>query len=163
MCTYLYSGPPVNILLNPTTSRSLTFYWDSPANLSQRHGNVVCYTITCDSEEHPGYTFSIYRLGSEREVVLDRLLPYNTYNCCVSIQTTLANSSAVCQKAQTPEEGILALYIYMIYTQAQTCCYAINYIVYGTLHLPQCHMFTYWHTARGHSYMVALQKCIYAT
>ena len=40
-----------------------------------------------------------------REVELVSLTPYNTYNCCVSMETTLANSSAVCQAARTPEKG----------------------------------------------------------
>ena len=72
-----------------------------------RHGDLVHYTITCYSEEHPGYIFTMILTptGDRREEVIDGLLPYNTYNCCISVQTTMANSSVVCQQAPTLEEG----------------------------------------------------------
>ena len=38
-------------------------------------------------------------------VSFDGLLPYTAYNCCVSMETTKANSSAACQDGITLEEG----------------------------------------------------------
>ena len=87
------------------SSRSLRLSWKLPLGFNERHGTVVHYPIQCISEENPEHIINIYNPRDMREVELDRLIPYNTYNCCVSVQTTLANSSVVCQAARTPEEG----------------------------------------------------------
>lgn len=42
---------------------------------------------------------------SHTRATLDELLPFTMYNCCVSLQTTLANSTEVCQQEMTPEDG----------------------------------------------------------
>ena len=99
------SGPPANIVINITSSRILIFSWDVPADPKQRHGTVVLSSITCEAERTSGHRFSGYSFGNERTATLDGLIPYNTYNCCVSVRTTLATSPSVCQNARTPEDG----------------------------------------------------------
>ena len=79
--------------------------WNFPVNFSERHGDVVSSPITCNSQENPRRIISVSAEGDLRETVIESLVPYNTYNCCLSIMTTLANSSMVCRQAQTPEAG----------------------------------------------------------
>ena len=105
---YTHTGPLTNVTLTAINSRSLTFSWYNPADSEGRHGDVLRYPITCVSEEN---TLSAYGRSDGREFMLEGLAPYSTYNCCVSIQTTLANSSVVCLTVQTPEEGWLAILI----------------------------------------------------
>ena len=102
----LSAGPLINVTLSPTSSRTLTFSWHPPIDPKRRHGDVLRYPIVCVSEDNPGSTFAAAGQSDDRELVLQGLLPYNTYNCCMSVQTTLANSSAVCKKARTLEEGL---------------------------------------------------------
>lgn len=104
------SGPPANIVINITSSRILAFSWNAPVDPKQRHGAVVLTSITCEAElDHEGastgHSVSDYSFGDERTNTLDGFLPYNTYNCCVSVRTSLATSPSVCQEARTPEDG----------------------------------------------------------
>ena len=48
----------------------------------------------------------LYKLSNVTQAnIIEQYLPYSTYNCCVSLQTTQANSTAVCQQQRTPEDG----------------------------------------------------------
>lgn len=78
--------------------------WNSPAYLEDRHGSFVTYVVTCQSE---GEIISAngYRFGNVTQVIIDELLPFQTYNCCVLLQTTMANSTEACQEQETPEGG----------------------------------------------------------
>lgn len=86
-------------------SQSLTLSWELPLVFFERHGTVVHFQVQCESEENTEHGIIIYSPHNVREVELVSLTPYNTYNCCISLQTTLANSSLVCQVARTPEKG----------------------------------------------------------
>ena len=92
------TGAPVNISITSSSSRSLTVSWDSPDDPDQLHGNILSYTITCGA-------LSTSNVPASKDVSFDGLLPYSTYNCCVSMETTKANSSAACQEGTTLEEG----------------------------------------------------------
>lgn len=98
-------GPPTNVVINITSSRILTFSWDVPGDPKQRHGTVVVTSITCEAEGTSGHSVSGYSFGDERTATVDGLLPHNTYNCCMSVRTTLATSPSVCQSTRTPEDG----------------------------------------------------------
>lgn len=95
-------GPPVNISIVSPSSRSLIVSWDSPDHPDQLHGNIISYSITCDT-----ITTNVPASEEAMDVLFDGLLPYTTYNCCVSMEATIANSSAACQEGVTLEEGRL--------------------------------------------------------
>ena len=97
-------GPPTNIILYVPNSRSLSISWDIPADPEDRHGSVVLSLITCESKGTLS-TVTGFGTGTDRNFTLDGLYPDSNYNCCISLQTTLANSSAICQSAQTPQDG----------------------------------------------------------
>ena len=96
------TGSPANVSLYARSSRSLSMIWTSPANLKEKHGSFVAYIVECWSE---GQTTATYELANVTQVIIEQCLPYSTYNCCVSLQTTQANSTAVCQQQSTPEDG----------------------------------------------------------
>ena len=77
--------------------------WNSPTDFKESHGSFVAYTVECWSK---GQATAVYRLENVTQVIVDQCLPAITYNCCVSLQTTLANSTAICQLGKTLEEGI---------------------------------------------------------
>ena len=91
------TGAPVNISVSSPSSRSLTVIWDTPDDPDQLHGNILSYTITCGALTS--------NVPASEDVSFDGLLPYTTYNCCVSMETTKANSSAACLEGTTLEEG----------------------------------------------------------
>ena len=76
--------------------------WNSPTLIPERHGSFIAYSVECLSG---GNTTSDYRLKNVTQVTIDQCLPYKTYNCCVSLHTTLANSTEICQQQRTLEEG----------------------------------------------------------
>jgi hypothetical protein len=76
--------------------------WDSLDDLDQRYGSILSYTISCGA---------LTTTSEEAmDVLFDGLLPYTTYNCCISIATTKFNSSAACQEGATLEEGVIPAY-----------------------------------------------------
>lgn len=97
------TGPPANITVVSPSSRSLTVTWSPPVNLERMHGVIVSFTVKCGSFN----TSSNDRLSSIEiiKVSFSGLLPYTSYNCCVSVKTTIANSSVVCHEGTTLEEG----------------------------------------------------------
>ena len=100
--TTVLKGSPGNVSLNARSSRSLSMTWTSPANLKGKHGSFVAYAVKCWSK---GQATAAYKLSNVTQVNIEQCLPYSTYNCCVSLQTTQANSTAVCQQQRTPEDG----------------------------------------------------------
>ena len=102
------TGSPESVSLNARSSRSLSMTWTSPANLNVKHGSFVAYAVQCWSK---GQTTAAYKLANVTQVLIEQCLPYSAYNCCVSLQTTQANSTAVCQQQRTPEDGKLMDYI----------------------------------------------------
>ena len=76
--------------------------WDPPTDLKQSHGSFIAYIVKCWSD---GQATAVYNLENVTQVIVDHCLPFETYNCCVSLQTTLANSTATCQLGKTLEEG----------------------------------------------------------
>ena len=103
-CALAHLGPPTNITLYAFNSRSLSISWDIPADPEERHGDVVLTSIVCEAEGTQA-TITGFGIGIERSIILGGLSPHSNYNCCILLQTTLANSSAVCQNAQTPQDG----------------------------------------------------------
>ena len=102
LCISNYAGPPVNVTAFSPNSRSLIVAWDSPADPEGIYGVILTYSVTC------GANFSIIISDIDVEVtdaLFDGLLPYTSYNCCVSMVTTKASSSAACQEGTTLEEG----------------------------------------------------------
>lgn len=100
--TVYFTGPPANVLLS-ASSQGLIMSWDLPFNFSEeRHGMLIAYTVKCYSE---GETVSIYELQHETQVSMTDFLPNEAYNCCVSLQTSLAVSPHVCHQQTTPEDG----------------------------------------------------------
>lgn len=76
--------------------------WSPPSYVIDRHGTFVAYIVKCQTV---GELVSTYRLGNMSLVTVDRLLPFHIYNCCVSLQTTMGNSTESCQQQRTAEDG----------------------------------------------------------
>lgn len=100
------TGPPVIVTVFSPSSRNLTVIWDSPEDQNEVHGIITSFTVTCNTSI--GHTIDVQ--SSEENVTMEvsfnGLLPYTTYNCCVSTETTKANSSAACQEGLTLEESM---------------------------------------------------------
>ena len=62
--------------------------------------------MQCQSEDLEQST-TVYKLANENvtQVIIERLLPFTTYTCCASIETTMANSTTICLRQRTPEDG----------------------------------------------------------
>ena len=97
-----HAGPPSNVSLIVHSSQNLTLTWNSPTSFRGQHGLFVAYVVKCWSGERLTAT---YILENVTEVIIDDCLPYQVYNCCVSLQTTLANSTEICQQQRTFEGG----------------------------------------------------------
>lgn len=97
----LLIGPPANVSLQARSSTSLIIAWDP---LKAKHGSFIAYTVQCQSEEQ---STTIYKLANENvtQVTIEKLLPFTTYTCCASIETTMANSTTTCLQQRTPEDG----------------------------------------------------------
>lgn len=84
--------------------------WDSSTYLEDRHGSFIAYVVMCQSE---GEVTSTYRFGNLTQVIVNQLHPFQMYNCCVLLQTTMANSTETCLQEETSEDGNL---IWLKYT-----------------------------------------------
>ena len=105
MCTfYIHAGTPTNVSLAARSSQSLMMGWNSPTYLEDRHGSFIAYIVKCQSE---GGAIATYRFGNVTLVIIDQLLAFQVYNCCVLLQTTMANSTETCQQQRTAEDGNL--------------------------------------------------------
>ena len=102
-----YAGPPINVAITSRTSQSLTFTWQSPVDPNGRHGDFVRSPVVCYSDDNSRQTTTAYGRSADNQVTfeVEALMPYSYYNCCVSVETTLANSTGVCQSTQTPQDG----------------------------------------------------------
>ena len=103
MCTFnIYAGTPTNVSLATRSSQSLTMSWNPPTYLEDRHGSFISYIVKCQSE---GGAITTFRFGNMTLVTIERLLAFQGYNCCVLLQTTMANSTETCQQQRTAEDG----------------------------------------------------------
>ena len=98
----IYAGTPTNVSLITRSSQSLMMGWNSPTYLEDRHGSFIGYIVKCQSE---GGAISTYRFGNVVLATIDQLLAFQVYNCCVFLQTTMANSTETCQQQRTAEDG----------------------------------------------------------
>ena len=92
-----------NVTLEAGGSRWLTMAWELPT-LGRSHGSFIAYSTECQSEGV--FTLTNYiMVQNVTQTEINNVAPFTTYNCCVSLQTTQANSVAICQQQRTPEEG----------------------------------------------------------
>ena len=77
--------------------------WASSSYTEEKHGYFVAYAINCCAQE--GHCTSIFEQDNRTHIKMEGFLPFTTYNCCISLQTTLANSTEVCQEQMTLEDG----------------------------------------------------------
>ena len=108
ICTH-HVGSPRNVSLTAHSSRSLTMTWNLPMDLKEKHGSILSYKIKCWQGEQPTVTYS---LGNVTQFIIGDCLPYKAYKCCVSLHTTLANSTEVCRQQRTLQAGIYVLRSY---------------------------------------------------
>ena len=103
---FTFAGTPTNVSLTTRGSQILAMAWNLPTYLENRHGSFIAFIVKCQLE---GGAVSTYRFGNMTLVIvtIDQLLPYQMYNCCVSLQTALANSTETCQQQRTAEDGNL--------------------------------------------------------
>ena len=69
------------------------------------HGIITSFTVTCNTFIAHTIDVLVSEENATMAVSFNGLLPYTTYNCCVPMDTTKANSSAACQEGLTLEEG----------------------------------------------------------
>ena len=93
-----------NVTLEAGGSRWLTMAWELPT-LGLSHGSFIAYYIECQSKGVFILTNYTITLENVTQTEINNVAPFTTYNCCVSLQTTQANSIAICQQQRTPEEG----------------------------------------------------------
>ena len=83
----------------------MTLTWGTPAN-DTSDGNILNYLISCTSNGDGNFGLTLTRpAASDRVVMLDSLLPYVSYNCCVAVQTDSGVSPFSCLQQFTLEEG----------------------------------------------------------
>ena len=93
-----------NVTLEAGGSQTLTMAWELPT-LGPSHGSFIAYSIECQSEGIFTQTNFIIRLENTTQAEINNVAPFTAYNCCVSLRTSQANSTAICQEQTTLEEG----------------------------------------------------------
>ena len=93
-----------NVTLEAGGSQTLTMAWELPT-LGPSHGSFIAYSIECQSEGIFILTNYTLRLQNTTQTEIKNVAPFTVYNCCVSLQTTQANSTAICQEQRTLEGG----------------------------------------------------------
>ena len=79
--------------------------WGAPVNDSD-DGNVLNYIVDCSSDTNRAFSLAVTTLASaERREVLQGLLPYTAYSCCVAVVTDTGRSPVSCVEQITLEEG----------------------------------------------------------
>ena len=83
-------------------STSMILTWGTPVNDSD-DGNVLNYIVDCSSD---AFSLAVTTPASaERREVLQGLLPYTAYSCCVAVVTDTGRSPVSCVEQRTLEEG----------------------------------------------------------
>lgn len=101
------SGPPADISFGAVDSTAMTLTWGLPQNDSS-DGVVRDYVVDCGSEFDQGFALDLTRsAGEERSVVLQNLLPYTVYGCCLLVETDMGRSPFACVEETTLEEGMV--------------------------------------------------------
>ena len=92
-------------MFDTVESTTMTLTWGLPANDSD-DGNILSYPVICNSNGHESFSLDLtVPVADERLAVLQSLLPYTAYNCCVSVQTDRGRSPSFCIKETTLEDG----------------------------------------------------------
>ena len=92
-------------MLGDVDSTSMSLTWGTPVNDSDI-GNVLNYIVDCSSDANRAFSLAVTTPASaEREVVLQGLLPYTVYSCCVAVETDTGRSPVSCVQQTTLEEG----------------------------------------------------------
>ena len=88
--------------------------WGTPVNDSD-DGNVLRYIVDCSSDANRAFSLSMtYPVSAERRVVLQSLLPYTSYSCCVAVETDAGTSPVSCMEQTTLEEGMYWVPVFRI-------------------------------------------------
>ena len=86
-------------------STSMTLTWGTPVNDSD-DGNLLNYIVDCSSDANRAFSLSVTTPASaDRREVLQGLLPYTMYSCCIAVETDTGRSPVSCLGQITLEEG----------------------------------------------------------
>lgn len=100
-------GAPQSLSINMGfIGQSPVLSWLPPLE-SERHGNILNYTINCSSQNliEPQTIQMSYPARSNPSVILSSLHPFTTYNCCVSANNDQGKGLPICQLVVTAEAG----------------------------------------------------------
>ena len=99
-------GPPQDLSFSMVESTSMTLSWGLPQDDSS-DGAILNYVVDCSSEFDRNFALDVTVPSSgERRALLESLLPYTNYNCCVLVVTDMGMSPFGCRRGLTAEEGV---------------------------------------------------------
>ena len=88
---YLYlavpSSAPINVTVTQTSTRSISIWWQ-PVPLRDRNGVILKYKITYYSSKWM-HENSLQVDGSKTTAILDKLIPFTTYNITITAATVI--------------------------------------------------------------------------
>ena len=99
------AGPPQEIVFGDVDSTSMVITWGTPENDTD-DGNILNYVVDCSSDTSRVFSLALTSpAAAERRAVLQGLLPYTMYSCCVAVETDAGRRPASCVQQTTLEEG----------------------------------------------------------
>ena len=100
-CNAAPSGPPTEVVVNATSSRSISLSWSSP-NPEQQNGIVRHYLITVTSSFE---TVTRNISSIQTRTIISGLRPYTVYSCTVQAETVATGPSSDPVQLRTPQDG----------------------------------------------------------
>ena len=102
-------GVPQNLRILNTTPMELSLSWLPPPE-SERHGTILNYTTNCSNLYQNGSLnhFEIIKapsLNASNNVTLSNLIPFTTYDCCISANNSQGRGKLTCTSTITEPAG----------------------------------------------------------
>ena len=95
------SGPPIRVMVNATSSHSISLSWDSPLE-SQQNGVIRHYLVTIQSIAE---TVTRNISSAQNRASVSALQPYTVYNCTVQAETIQLGPPSIIVQVSTPQDG----------------------------------------------------------
>lgn len=98
---HFYTAAPVDLDVTVNDQHYVNISWMQPW-MATRHGSLLYYVLNCSmAEEEVGTPM----IGTQKTMAGLQLLPYQTYQCCVSVVNEAGNGYPACELFVTNEGG----------------------------------------------------------
>ncbi len=107
------SGPPVNFIVSPLSSRAIQLGWNPPV-FEHRNGEITGYAVNITNLDNE--TVHHFTLASISNFTVTNLEPFTPYECTVYASTVVGiGQSPAVIVVQTGEEGMLCVKLWHQY------------------------------------------------